>query len=288
MNYLRPYFCPLLHPLLVDNWRGEGPAFIWPGRSWHKSQRPTKSDYIEIAPSSSGEKYSLMLRDDHSDYKWLFAFADTSAGHASRATIDWAAAFGVPNGLISDSPTHFKNATVHLVANGLRVPHHFTLPYKVWSNGAIERLGKDLLRVFHSVASELQIRSEEWPELLPVVHSALNNAPSPHRAYTASVSAFTGMYATPPVSTLIRSSKAVPVTVTGLQRERAFNSEDLKAKIAELHPCFQDVVVLNRRRMQEARSSGSLPNFVESDYILVSREAFTAAGKLSLRWQGPR
>lgn len=197
-------------------------------------------DYIEIAPSSTGEKYVLMLRDDHSEYCWFFAFPDTSAENATRAIIDWSAAFGVPNGLMSDGPTHFKNETVRRVAKGLKVPHHFTLPYTPWSNCAVERLGKELLRVFRSVSSELQTRPDEWPDLLPLVQSALNNAPSPQRANVSPVTAFTGMEATPPIATFIRSSTARPVSISDTQRERILNMEKLKQRVSELHPIEQD------------------------------------------------
>lgn len=60
-----------------------------------------------------------------------------------------------------DGPTHFKNETLRLVAKGLQVPHHFTLPYSPWSNGAVERLGKEMLRFFRSVVSELQMHSSK-------------------------------------------------------------------------------------------------------------------------------
>lgn len=53
------------------------------------------------------------------------------------------------------------NATLRMLDKGLRTPHHFTLPYFPWSNGAIERLGKELLRVARSILSELQQRSDE-------------------------------------------------------------------------------------------------------------------------------
>lgn len=36
-------------------------------------------DYIELAPSSEGDKYVLMLLDDHSVYKWFYAFVDTAS-----------------------------------------------------------------------------------------------------------------------------------------------------------------------------------------------------------------
>ena len=114
-------------------------------------------DYIEIAPGEEGDKYILMLRDDHSDYKWFFAFGDTSAENASRAIIDCCAAFGVPKGLMSDGPTHFKNETVHKVSKGLKVPHHFTLPYTPWSKWDIFRVAKRayMLRLRYAPSSKM-------------------------------------------------------------------------------------------------------------------------------------
>ena len=94
-----------------------------------------------------------MLRDDHTDYKWVFAFPDTAAENTAHAIIDWCVAFGVP-ALMSDGRTNFKNETIRLVSKGLKVPHHFTLPYCPWSNGAVERLGKELIRISRAVLSE--------------------------------------------------------------------------------------------------------------------------------------
>lgn len=95
-----------------------------------------------------------MLRDDHSDCKWLFAFPNTNSENAATSIFEWCAAFGVPNGLMSEGPTHFKNEVVRLVTKGLKIPHHFTLPYCPWSSSAVESLGKELLRVCRAFLSE--------------------------------------------------------------------------------------------------------------------------------------
>lgn len=150
-------------------------------------------DYIEVAPAATGEKYVLMLRDDHSSYCWLFAFADTMAENATRAVIDWCAALGVPHGLIADGLAHFQNETLPLVCKGLRVPHQFTLPYTPWSKCGVEQLGKELLRVFRPVTTELRLRPDECLDLFSLVRSILNNTPSPQRAGLSPLKAMTGV-----------------------------------------------------------------------------------------------
>lgn len=101
------------------------------------------------------------MRDDRSDYKWLFAFPDKPAENAARGIIDCAAAFGVSNGLMFDSPNHFKNETVRLVPKRLNVPFDFIFPYSPWIDGSVERLGKELLRTFRSIKFKLQMHPDK-------------------------------------------------------------------------------------------------------------------------------
>lgn len=189
-------------------------------------------DYLEIAEASTGEKYVLMLRDDHSNYCWFFSFAGTAAENSAHAIIDWCAAFRFPQQLMSDGPTHFRNEFLCLVAKGFRLPHHFTLPYAPWSNGGIECLGKELLRVFRAVVSELRLDHSYWPDLLPLVQSAIKNAPSPQCGNVSPVTAITVLVSTPPIATFYRSRTQTAVTISELNREHALNVEELCKKIA--------------------------------------------------------
>lgn len=104
-------------------------------------------------------------------------FFATAAENAANSIIDWCAEFGSQKGLMSDGPTNFRNESLRLVSKGLNVPHHFTLAYTTLSNSSVERLGRELVRVFRSVLSELQIDFKESPDLVPLMKSALNQSP---------------------------------------------------------------------------------------------------------------
>lgn len=80
---------------------------------------------------------------------------------------------------MSDGPTHCKNPTSQRVSKGLKVPHHFTLSYAPWRNGAVERLGRDLLRALRAITRELQLNFDECLDLHPLIQSVNNNSPSP-------------------------------------------------------------------------------------------------------------
>lgn len=229
-----------------------------------------------------------MVRDDFSDYKWFFPFLDTSASNAATAIIEWWSAFGVPKSLMSDGPSHFKNETLRLVSKGLSAPYHFTLPYCPWSNGAVDRLGKELVRTCRAILSELQMRPEEWPDILPIIQSTLNNTPSRHRQKIAPITAFIGADPTPPIRTFLRTSTVTPVTVTEAQAECLLNVDRLKSCISELHPIVSECAARNRQKSREAASRGELPKFEVVDFVLVARNDFSANEKLCLRWRGPR
>lgn len=83
--------------------------------------------YVDLSSSNSWNKYVLMLRDDHSDYKWFFCFPNTDTENAAYAITDWSDANGVQASIMSEDPTHLKNETVRLASKSLKIAHHVTL-----------------------------------------------------------------------------------------------------------------------------------------------------------------
>lgn len=70
-----------------------------------------------------------MVREEHSDYKWLLVYPSTNVANAAASLVDGCAAFGVCEGFMSDGPTCFKNDELCLLSRSLRVKRHFNLPY---------------------------------------------------------------------------------------------------------------------------------------------------------------
>jgi len=245
-------------------------------------------DFLEIGPSTAGSKYILILRDDFSSFVWLFPYAEADSQNAASAVLEWCTSFATPKALMSDGGSHFKNETVRELCKSLRVPHHFTLPYTPWSNGAVERTGKELLRIFRATCSELQLPFEDWPVLVPLIQSALNNAPSPQRRNLAPVTIFAGLQPSRPVSATIKASTGDFITFTDAQLERSLNLDEIKKLVSELHPLVQSNLNYQRARSRRAASKGKSADFSEGDFVLVAKEDFNAGEKLALRWRGPR
>lgn len=96
----------------------------------------------------------------------------------------------------------------------------------------VERLWRKLLRVFRLVVFELQLPFKEWPSLLPLIQSALNNVPSLQRGNIAPTITFLGSDPTPPISTFIRFDNIAVDTLQEAHRESSLNVDALQARIA--------------------------------------------------------
>jgi len=205
-------------------------------------------DYLEIAPGRDGVKYILMLRDDFSSYCWLFPCANANSENAAEALLEWCS----------------------------------------WSNGAVERLGREVLRAFRATISELQIGFQEWPDLVPLVQSSLNNSPSPQRGNKAPITIFIGAPASTAISTFLRHQTGRLVSISDAAKEKTLNLEKVKAIVDNIRETVSTTLADNRTRKRNANSRGALPNFIEGDFVLLARDEFTAGEKLCLRWRGPR
>lgn len=227
-----------------------------------------------MCASPSGERNILMLRDDHSGYSWLYPAEATSAETATQAIIEWSAAFSIPHGIMSGGPSNLRNETLHLLAKGLRTPHEFTLPNFPWSNGAVERLGKGILRVAREVLSEFQQRPDEWTQLVPPIQGALNNAPSLKSNNVEPITAFTGRPSSTPISTFLCVDDSVPQTLSDAQHEKTFNTEALVKAMDDLHPIVEQALTKQHELIRDALHRGELANFQDGDFVLVPGDDF--------------
>jgi hypothetical protein len=103
-----------------------------------------------------------------------------------------------------------------------RIIHNiaFTLAYCPWSNGTVEVVNRETLRVFRALFSELKIPFREWPNLLPLVQGILNSAILPRLGNRLPLIALTGLPADHPLAS---------ITTSSVVRRRAVNLAEIRA-----------------------------------------------------------
>lgn len=166
---------------------------------------------IDLRAGKRGNKYVPMLRNDHSDYMWFFAYLNGNVENAAATIIE----SGMPHLRYPQRPDVRRPDSIsqrsrpfcHKWSQGTWPVHPTLLPQEL---RAAERLEKELHRVARSCLSEFKMRWPEWPDLLPIFYSILNNSPSSSRDSVCTITAFMGRVPTPPNKTKMRTSTAKP------------------------------------------------------------------------------
>ena len=92
--------------------------------------------------------------------------------------VEWAALFWVPSILVTDGGTHFDCSLISVLTRRFRSRHHITTAHSPWANGIIERVNRELIRLWKVLISEVGLSQQEWATLRPLVQAILNRSPS--------------------------------------------------------------------------------------------------------------
>ena len=84
-------------------------------------------DYVHIGASGGSYNYILVMCDKFSKVVELWPAVAPTALEASRAILWWSSRYGLPDWLLGDGGTHFRNAALEQLATLDRMEHHITL-----------------------------------------------------------------------------------------------------------------------------------------------------------------
>lgn len=76
--------------------------------------------------------------------------------------------YGVPQSIISDNGTPFKNQDVHDLCEKFKIQHHFSTPYYSQGNGQVEAKNKTILKILKKIVNDavhdwhLQLNPSLW------------------------------------------------------------------------------------------------------------------------------
>lgn len=156
-------------------------------------------DFLYIGESKSNHEYILMLKDDFSGYVFLRACQSADAETAASTLLEYFTTFVPVLQWISDQGPHFANKVMELLASSHEAKHRFSTPYVPWSNGTIESVCREVLRVMHDFNAEARIPETEMPRSVPAIQSIINNSPSRRLGNRAPITVHTGMEAGNPL-----------------------------------------------------------------------------------------
>ena len=76
--------------------------------------------------------------------------------------------------LITDGGTHFVNNLIQALVRRFRAHHHVTTAYAPWANGVIERVNREIVKLWRVLMAEVSLPAKQWATLRPLVQAILN------------------------------------------------------------------------------------------------------------------
>jgi len=128
-----------------------------------------------LGTCKSGYKYVLVLVDKFSKLTMMVPTKAPLTIPAAKAILQWSSFHGIPDWLISDGGSHFKNEVMKHLTATLGMKHHITTPHCPWANGTVERANREILWVFRTLCDENELNFDEWDYLLPFVQFIMNH-----------------------------------------------------------------------------------------------------------------
>ena len=120
-------------------------------------------------------KYILVLKDDLSHLVELVPTQRATASNVVNACIRWCSRLRIPKVIVTDQGAHFKNMLMQELCTAMRIQHKLTFPYSPWSNGTVERVNREVIKLLRTFCSEFKVRTERWVVILPLIQYALNS-----------------------------------------------------------------------------------------------------------------
>lgn len=150
------------------------------GPSYHgtKPNEFVQLDYIHIGNITAGDNYILLVRDDHRDYFCIFHYHSLAAKQLPMRSLT-----GVICSVVQEDSCHTDKSiqTLFHKAANQRVTDVTPLELSIFLQvkRCRETIGKRVALLARAIMSEIQLRNNYWPKIVPLFKRAMNNPPSP-------------------------------------------------------------------------------------------------------------
>lgn len=101
----------------------------------------------------------------------------------------------------------------------------------------------------------------QWPPLIPISQSVINNTSSPQSKNVAPITAFMGRPPTTPITKFLRTTTTAPITIEQLTLQLTVNRQELAQRMDDIHRIVQANLSREREHMRMKRGRGELANF---------------------------
>lgn len=121
----------------------------------------------------------MIILTDRSGFSWLEKAVYATADHTEKVLARWMLTFSPPEFLVSGHGSLFMKEVINRFPDVYRVKHHTTSLYCPETKGTVDSQKRDVLAALRGLLPEFKLGPQGWSCVIPIVQSALNEAPSP-------------------------------------------------------------------------------------------------------------
>lgn len=184
--------------------------------------------------SRDGFKNVLIVTNDATAFVCLEPCVTPNSRSTLCVLLRWLLTFFVDHTWGAYRESHFKNALMAVMNVTLHAPHHFTSPACPKSNGTIEAIYKDVSRATRALYSKHYIKPDEWPRVLPIARSMINDKQCPTLGDSAPLQVFLELPADIPVNLRLQDGVPEVRELSVISAPQKINADKLAGLLKDL------------------------------------------------------
>jgi hypothetical protein len=133
--------------------------------------------------------------------------------------------------------------------------------------------------------------ADEWPEVVNMVQSVLNNSLSTRLNKRTPMQVFTGHAEITPLALMLKDNVPVSAPLDSIKTQKVLEVENMSKAMIELHAQVAEKATRDREAAIQKHNDKThvrSPNFQVGDYVLVAEHRKSGVSKLQVKWKGPR
>jgi hypothetical protein len=141
------------------------------------------------------------------------------------------------------------------------------------------------------VLSELKMYADEWPEVVNMVQSVLNNSLSTRLNKRTPMQVFTGHAESTPLALMLKNNVPISAPLDFIKAQKLMEVERLSKAMTEIHAQVAENATRDRKAAIQKHKDKTYvrsPNFQVGDYVLVAEHRKSGVAKLQFKWKVPR
>lgn len=167
----------------------QSPHCITPYSGALFSYKPFESVHMDtmgpLPTDTSGNSYIFVFIDAFSRFTELVPSKNKSTQSAAEAFINVVICrYGIPVKVHSDNGGEFASAVMKHVTDSLHIDHSLSFPYAHESNGLVERMNKEVLRLLKQLTTGFD-KFNTWSQLTPHLQLIINSSHSSITGFNA-------------------------------------------------------------------------------------------------------